>query len=206
MTGAPALLQVLDLVGTFVFGLSGGTLAVRKRFDLVGVLVLATAAALAGGMARDVLIGRTPVTALADARYLPAALAAGLCAFLLHPWIERLRRPVMAFDALGLGLFAVTGCRIALEAGLGPLAALLLGALTAAGGGAMRDLLAGEVPRVLREEVYALAALGGAAVVILGDRLGWAPGPVALGGVAVAVVLRLVAVRLGWRAPRSPWS
>jgi len=202
----PALALALDLLGTFVFGLSGGTLAVRRGLDLVGVLALSVAAALAGGMLRDVLLGATPVAALADARYLLAALGAGLVAFLATPLVQRLGKPVMAFDALGLGLFAVTGCRKALAYGLDPPAALLLGVLTAVGGGVVRDLLVAEVPRVLREEVYALAALVGAAVVVTGEALGWAEPPVTLGGVAAAFVLRVVSVRRGWSAPRSPWS
>lgn len=196
----------LDLVGTFVFGLSGGTLAVRRGLDLVGVLALATAAALAGGMLRDLLLGSVPPAALAGQGYLLAALAAGLAAFLLHPLVARLGKPVMVFHALGLGLFAVTGCAKALDAGLGPLPCLLLGVLTAVGGGALRDVLAAEVPRVLRKEIYALAALLGAAVVVAGDRLGWPEAPTTLAGVLAAFLLRLVSVAYGWRAPRSPWS
>jgi uncharacterized membrane protein YeiH len=196
----------LDLLGTFVFGLSGGTVAVRRRLDIVGVLVLAVAAALAGGMVRDVLLGATPVAALSDGRYLATALVAGLAVFLFHPLLDRLGKPVMVFDALGLGLFAVTGCRKAMEHGLDPLASLLLGVLTAVGGGATRDLLVAEVPRVLREEIYALAALVGAATVVLGHRLGWPEAPVAIAGVMAAFILRLVSVTRGWSAPKSPWS
>ncbi len=195
----------LDLLGTFVFGLTGGTLAVRRGLDLVGVLALATAAALAGGLLRDALLGATPAAALADQRYLLAALLAGVAAFLAHPLLERLGKPVMVFDALGLGLFAVTGCRRALDAGLGPLPCLLMGVLTAVGGGIVRDLLVAEVPRVLREEIYALAALLGAAVLLLGDALG-ASGTGAVLGVLLAFLLRVLSVALGWRAPRSPWS
>ena len=178
MTDLSALPGALDLLGTFVFGLSGGLLAVRRGLDLVGVLALATAAALAGGMLRDVLLGATPPAALAQSRYLLTAGGAGLAAFLAAPLFERLGKPVVVLDALGLGLFAVTGCRKALDHGLDPLACLLLGVLTAVGGGALRDLLVAEVPRVLREEVYALAAC----------------------------LLRLVSVARGWSAPRSPWS
>jgi uncharacterized membrane protein YeiH len=206
MTDLHPLWGLLDLLGTFAFGLSGATVAVRRGLDIVGVLVLAVAAALAGGMLRDALIGAGPAVALADGRYLPVALASGLAVFLMHPLVERLGKPVMVFDALGLGLFAVTGCRKAMEAGLDPVACLALGMLTAVGGGALRDLLVGEVPRVLREEIYALAALLGAAVVLVGDRLGWPEAVATLGGVAAAFLLRVLSVRYGWRAPRSPWS
>ncbi len=202
----PTLALALDLLGTFVFGLSGGTLAVRRGLDLVGVLALSVAAALAGGMVRDVLLGATPVAALADVRYLLAALAAGLVAFFADPLVQRLGKPVMAFDALGLGLFAVTGCRKALAYGLEPPAALLLGVITAVGGGILRDLLVAEVPRILSKEIYALAALLGAGTVVLGEALGWPATPVTLAAVGAASALRIVSVLRGWGAPRSPWS
>jgi uncharacterized membrane protein YeiH len=206
MADISILLPSLDLLGTFVFGLSGGTLAVRKGLDLFGVMALAVAAALAGGMVRDILLGATPAAALVDQRYLLTAVGAGLTVFLLHPQIARLGKPVMVFDALGLGLFAVTGCRKAMEFGLEPIACILLGVLTAVGGGAVRDVLVAEVPRVLREEIYALAALAGAGIVVIGSSLGIADWAVTLAGVLVAFSLRVVSVIYGWSAPRSPWT
>src|SRR6056297_2391493 len=116
---------MLDLVGTFVFGLSGATLAVRRDFDIFGILVLAMAAALAGGVIRDVLLGATPPAAFSDTRYIGAAALAAGAAFVGYRVIERLAKPVMLLDALGLGLFAVSGCRKALEAGLDPLPAVI---------------------------------------------------------------------------------
>ncbi|MBP1806191.1 trimeric intracellular cation channel family protein [Rubellimicrobium aerolatum] len=199
-----ALLQGLDLVGTFAFGLSGATLAVRHRLDLVGVLALAVAAALAGGMIRDALLGATPAAALTDGRLLLTALGAGLAGFFFHRALNRLRKPVLVLDALGLGLFAVTGCRRALDHGLDPLPSLILGVLTAVGGGAVRDVLVAEVPRVLREEIYALAALVGGLVLVAGLRLGLPEPAVALAAVAAAFVLRIVSVLRGWSAPRPP--
>lgn len=200
------LMVGLDLLGTFVFGLSGGTLAVRRRLDIFGVLVLAVAAALAGGMVRDLLLGAAPPAALRDERYLLAALAAGVVVIPLHPALNRLGKPVMVLDALGLGLFAVTGCRKALAFGLDPVAAIMLGVLTAVGGGALRDLLVAEIPRVLREEIYALAALIGAMAVTIGDHFGFPASVVAVAGVVMAFTLRVVSVMRGWSAPRAPWS
>lgn len=200
------LVAGLDLLGTFVFGLSGGTVAIRRGLDIFGVLALAIAAALAGGMLRDMLLGATPVAALADVRYLITAAGAGLVVFFCHPVLARLGKPVMVFDALGLGLFAVTGCRKAMDYGLDPLASILLGVLTAVGGGAVRDLLVAEVPRVLREEIYALAALVGAGIVVGGSHLGLAEWTVTLAGVAAAFLLRLISVIYGWSAPRAPWT
>jgi uncharacterized membrane protein YeiH len=196
----------LDLLGTFVFGLSGAMLAVRHRLDAFGVAVLAVAAALAGGMLRDTALGAVPPAAFEDTRYLLAAIASAVCTFFGHRLIARLDKPVMVLDALGLGLFAVIGCRKALLFGLDPLPAITLGVLTAIGGGALRDLLAGEVPRVLREEVYALAALVAAVLVAAGAALGLPDSWTAAVGVAAAFLIRVVSVWRGWHAPRAPGS
>lgn len=195
---------LLDLAGTFVFGISGAMLAVRRGLDVFGISVLAVAAALAGGMLRDMLLGAHPAAALSEPLYLWAALASAGVVFLGHRMLERLANPVMLLDALGLGLFAVAGCRKALHFGLEPLPAILLGVLTAVGGGIVRDLLVTEVPRVLREEVYALAALVGAAIVVLGHRLALPDVWVIPIGVLVAFALRVVSVRRGWQAPKAP--
>lgn len=201
-----SLALALDLLGIFAFGLSGAMLAVRRGLDLFGIMVLAGAAALAGGIMRDLLLGATPPAALQDSRYLIAALASGAVVFFAHRQIERMDRPVMVLDALGLGLFAVAGTAKALDYGLGPLPALALGVLTAVGGGALRDILVAEVPRVLREEVYALAALAGAGVVVAGAWVGLPQVPVAIAGAALAFALRLLSVWRGWQAPRAPGS
>lgn len=198
-------LRGVDLLGTFVFGLSGGILAIRHRLDIFGVIVLSVAAALAGGMLRDMLLGATPVVALTDDRYLLVALGAALVSFFLKPVICKLGKPVMVLDALGLGLFAVTGCRKGLEYGLDPVASVLLGVLTAVGGGLVRDLLVAEIPRVLREEIYALAAFVGATIAALGGYLAVADWLVTLIGVAAVFLLRVISVICGWSAPRSPW-
>ncbi len=206
MTDTAHLLLAMDLTGIFVFGLSGGTLAVRHRLDIVGVIVLAVVAALAGGLIRDLLIGAVPPATLRDDRYLIAAMVSGLAAFFFHRPINRLVKPVMVLDAAGLGIFAVAGCGKALAFGLGPLPAALLGVLTACGGGVLRDLLVAEVPRVLREEIYALAALVAALIVIAGHRWGLPELPVAVAGAGTAFLLRVVSVLRGWSAPRAPGS
>jgi uncharacterized membrane protein YeiH len=201
MTPALALTS-LDLLGTFVFGLSGAMLAVRRDLDVFGIAVLALAAALSGGLIRDMALGATPVAALASSHYLLAAGFAALCVYFGHRQIEKLSKPVMILDALGLGLFAVTGTRKALEHGLDPLPAIVLGVLSAVGGGAVRDLLVTEVPRVLREEVYALAALLGAGIVVLGDLLALDPVIAAMAGAAAAALIRILSVLRGWQAPK----
>ncbi len=197
------IVVVLDLVGTFAFAISGGTLAVRKQFDLFGVLVLSFTAAVTGGIVRDVLIGATPPVALANWHYLAVSCVAGLATFYRGEAIERMRNPVQLFDAVGLGVFAVTGATKALEAGLAPGGAMLLGMVTGIGGGMARDILAMRVPVVLQSDLYAVAALAGAAVVVAGAQMDW-PQPVLLVcGAVLVFFLRFMAVRHGWRLPTA---
>ncbi len=194
-------LVVLDLVGTFVFALSGAAAGVKQRLDLFGVLVLSFAAASAGGILRDLLIGAVPPAAIRDWRYLGVSLLAGLILFFRFPQRERLRNLVLMFDAAGLALFAVVGTQKALGYGLHPVMAALLGMLTGIGGGMLRDLLVTEIPNVLRSELYAVAALAGAAVVVAGHLLTVSPTGAALAGAAVCLGLRLMAIWRGWHLP-----
>ena len=163
---------VLDLAGTFAFGLSGGIAAVRARLDLYGVLVLAAVVGLVGGIIRDVLLGALPPATFSDWRYLVTVAAAGLVAFFAGPALERVYHPLNVFDAAGLSLFCVTGATKALEFHVGPAQAVLLGLITATGGGMVRDVLVREVPTVLRRELYAVPALIGAAIVVAAAELG----------------------------------
>lgn len=195
------LLLLFDLIGTFVFALSGGTLAVRYRLDLFGVLVLSCAAAVSGGLARDVLIGAQPPAALADWRYLATAMLAGIVTFYRHEAIGRLRNPVQLFDAAGLALFAVLGTEKALEFGLSPFAATLLGMMSGIGGGIVRDLLVARTPVVLQAELYAVAALAGGAIVALAHVTGLPLAPAMATGALVCFGLRFMAIRYGWHLP-----
>ena len=196
------VLTVLDLVGIFVFALSGGLVAVRKELDIFGVLVLAGITGLGGGFLRDVLIGAVPPAALADWRYLLVPVAAGLVTFWFHPTLGRRERLVNIFDAAGLGLFCVTGALKGLAFGLGPLPAALMGMLTGIGGGILRDMLTGRVPVVLRGELYATPALVGAMVAVIGSEAGLGTAVIAAPAAAVCIVWRLLAMRRGWNAPR----
>lgn len=206
MNDTALILAAVDTVGIFVFGVTGGTLAVRRGFDIFGVAVLAGVTALAGGVARDVMLGALPPAALTHPHYLWAALASGLAAFFFHRGIEKLGKPILVLDALGLGLFAVAGCRKALDYGVDAPAAALLAVVTGVGGGIVRDLLVNEVPRVLKEEIYASAALLAALLVIAGDRFDWSWALTATVAVAAAFILRLVSYWRGWRAPTAPDS
>src|SRR3954465_12241370 len=168
---SPTLILTLNLIGTFVFGLSGGLAAVRAKLDLFGVVVLSAVVGLAGGITRDLLIGTPPAT-FRDWRYLAAAGAAGLVCFFARPALERIQRSVLVFDAVGLGLFCVTGSTKALDFGLGAVQAILLGAITGIGGGMLRDVLLREVPTVLRHDLYAIPALLGAGVLVAAQETG----------------------------------
>ena len=200
-TGVDTFLLVFDLVGTFVFAISGATLGVRKHLDLFGVLVLSFAAAASGGIARDVLIGATPPAALTTWHYVATACAAGLLTFYRYHDIERLRNPVQLFDAAGLGLFAVSGTVKALAFGLGPVPATLLGMLTGIGGGIARDILVARTPVVLQSDLYAVAALAGAALVVLGDWWQLPGAFVVTAGALLVFGLRFMAIRHGWTLP-----
>jgi uncharacterized membrane protein YeiH len=197
------VLLVLDLIGVFVFALAGATAAVRKRLDPFGVLVLSCATALSGGIMRDLLIGAVPPAAFVDWRYLAAAAFAGLITFVWHRPIERLRNPVRVFDAMGLGLFAVTGTQKALAFGVQPMMAALLGMLTCIGGGVVRDLLLTRVPVVFQSDIYALAALAGAVIVVTGHWLEWPAAPTAIAGALVCFALRILAMWFNWSLPSA---
>jgi uncharacterized membrane protein YeiH len=200
--GAPAtIIAVLDWIGTLVFALSGGLLGVRKEFDLFGVLFLSFVVAVAGGIIRDVLIGAVPPVAVTEIHYFLIAICGGVVTFYWYPRVASLRHQILLFDAVGLGLFAVTGAQKAIEHGINPLMAALLGMLTGIGGGMTRDVLAGDTPFVLRSELYAVAALAGGAIVSSGYAIGLPPSYSMLLGAGVCIFLRVMAIYCGWRAP-----
>ncbi|MFW6694169.1 trimeric intracellular cation channel family protein [Streptomyces sp. MAR4 CNX-425] len=201
----PSLQHWLDLAGIFVFAISGALLAVRKNFDVFGIAVLALATGLGGGVLRDLVIGAVPPAAFTEPGYLFTPLVAALLVVFLHPEVERITSAVMVFDAAGLGLFCVTGTLKAYEYGLGLTSAAVLGLTSAAGGGVVRDLLAGEVPSLLRwdREVYAVPALVGAAATALLIRFDAVAPASATAAAALAFALRLLALRYRWRAPRA---
>jgi uncharacterized membrane protein YeiH len=194
-------LIAFDLCGTFVFALSGATAGVKHRLDLFGVLVLSFAAGNSGGIARDVMIGAVPPAAITDWRYIAVSMLAGLITFYWHGLIDRLSSPVLVFDAAGLALFAVSGAGKALAFHAGPVAATLLGMLTGIGGGMVRDVLVRQIPTVLRTELYAVAALIGASLVVLGRMLNLPSYVGATAGAALCFGLRFMAMQRGWQLP-----
>src|SRR5579884_66228 len=195
-----SLPYILDLAGTFVFALSGAMAGVKHRLDVFGVLVLSFAAANTGGITRDVFIGAVPPGAISDWHYLGVSLAAGLITFYFPSAITQRWNPVLLFDAAGLALFAVSGAHKALAYGLNPVMATLLGMLTGIGGGMARDVLLSEIPTV-RAELYAVAALAGAAVVVVANGLQCPFSVAAPAGATLCFGLRVLAIKHGWRLP-----
>ena len=201
----PTLERALDLAGVLVFAVSGASLAARKTFDVVGILVLATATGLGGGILRDTLLGELPPVALRDQLYLAAPLVATMVVLVGHRVVENLSRPVLVFDAAGLALFSVVGSAKALDHGLGIRPSVMLGVITAVGGGVIRDVLAREVPSVFKSDsaLYAIpAALGAGATAAVWSR-GALSAPEAIAIVTAVLLLRLLAMRHGWRAPTA---
>ncbi|MFJ2650504.1 trimeric intracellular cation channel family protein [Streptomyces sp. NPDC087420] len=201
----PSVQHALDLAGIFVFAISGALLAVRKNFDVFGMAVLAEITALGGGLLRDLVIGAVPPAAFTDLGYFSTPLVATALVFFLHPQVERIQGAVNVFDAAGLGLFCVTGTTKAYDHGLGLTASAALGLATAVGGGVLRDVLANEVPSLLRwdRDLYAVPAIVGAAVVALCIRFDALNGVTSGLAAVTAFVLRLLAMRFHWRAPRA---
>ncbi|WP_040686427.1 trimeric intracellular cation channel family protein [Nocardia vinacea] len=196
--------HVGELSGVFAFATSGALLAVRRGFDVFGIVVLACSTALGGGVIRDLVIGRTPPSSFVDLSYLWTALLAAAVIFFWHPSPRVTGGPLGVADAFGLGLFCVTGTVIAYNHGLGAPSATLLGLVTAIGGGVIRDLLGGQTPSVLiPEQIYAVPALFGAtatATLLHFDAYNPITGACAALG---AIAFRLLAMRYDWHAPQA---
>jgi uncharacterized membrane protein YeiH len=195
------LVLVLDLCGTFVFALSGAAAGTKLKLDLFGVLVLSFVAGNFGGIIRDLLIGAVPPPGIADWRYIAVPALAGFATFFWGSIIDRVHDSVQIFDAAGLALFAVSGAQKGLDFHLGLVTAVVLGMLTGVGGGMVRDVLANRVPTVLVGDIYAVAALAGAALVVVGRVVHFPPTAATLAGAILCFGLRLIAIRRSWQLP-----
>jgi uncharacterized membrane protein YeiH len=197
------LLLAIDLIGTFVFAVEGASAAAQGNLDILGVMVLAFATALGGGIIRDVLIGAAPPNSIRDWRYPATAFLGGSAVFFLNSVVSRVPGSLLTtLDAAGLALFAVAGAAKALDYGIHPLLAMLMGGITGVGGGTIRDVLLARIPLVLRADVYAAAALAGAAAMILVLQLKLRPALATTAGITVCFILRMVAVWKHWNLPR----
>jgi uncharacterized membrane protein YeiH len=201
------LVVAADLAGTFVFAVEGALAALAGHMDLFGVMVLGFVTALGGGVVRDVLMGALPPAALRGASYPATAFAAAAIAFILARYLLEVPRTLLlTLDAAGLSLFAVAGTLKALDAGIHPLSAVLLGTITGVGGGTMRDVLLAHVPAILRVDIYATAALLGALALVLCRRVGLPAGIAAFAGGGACFVLRMLSVWQHWQLPGSAGS
>jgi uncharacterized membrane protein YeiH len=197
------LLLVVDLAGVLVFAIEGAMAGIRAELDVLGLMVVAFATALGGGMIRDLLIGAVPPNSVRDWRYPAMAFAGGGSVFFFYQFFQRVPPELMiTLDAAGLALCAIAGAGKAIEFGINPLLAVLMGAVTGVGGGTIRDVLLTRVPGVLRADVYAAAALAGAMVVVIGLKLKQPRWLVMTLGAGTCFTLRMVAVSRGWNLPK----
>ncbi len=205
MSTASSTFLVLDLTGTFAFALNGALTALKvARVDIVGVVTLGMFTALGGGIIRDILLDALPPATFSDWRYLTVAAGGSLVAFVFGRRLDRFAKLILVFDAAGLSLFAVSGALKGLQFGVGFGQAVILGAITAVGGGTLRDVLIREIPSVLTSGLYAIPALLGAFVVVAADRLGAAGLPAAIVAASACFVLRMLGVRFDLNAPGPP--
>lgn len=197
------LLLFLDLVGTAAFAASGAWSGIKREMDLFGVLVLGLVTATGGGTLRDLLIGDIPPFCLKNESYLYISILAALAVFCWHRRLDRWHQPLQFFDAIGLGTFVVIGTGKGLLFGLGPLGAVMMGVMTATAGGAIRDVLSGEVPLILRKEIYASACLIGGTLLVLLLQTPLAPALAALFAALTVIAIRLLALHYNWSLPRA---
>ncbi|WP_429885306.1 trimeric intracellular cation channel family protein [Geoalkalibacter halelectricus] len=198
-----SLLYLLDLIGTAAFAASGAWAGIRRRMDLLGVLVLGVVTATGGGTLRDILLGDVPPFSFKDETYLYISIAVSLVVFFCHRRLEFIQHPLLYFDAVGLGTFVVIGTSKALAFETGFLGAVVLGVMTATAGGVIRDILSNQVPLILRKEVYASACIAGAVLLVLLHRLEAPPTLAALSAAAVVIAVRLLAIHFNWALPRA---
>jgi uncharacterized membrane protein YeiH len=197
--------DVIDLLGVFIGGLTGALVGRRLKYDITGIWALALVSGLGGGMIRDVLLQAGPPLALVEPRYLPTVLAAAGVAALFGPRVELLKRTILVADAFAISVFAVAGTLRTFDTGFNAWPAVLLGVITAVGGGMTRDVMTGVTPEIFRRgELYAFAALGTSLVVVAMRELDVARVVIFVVAITVGVGLRLGSFRFGWTswAPR----
>ncbi len=197
-----SLFYILEMAGTFAFAISGAIAARVRGLDLFGICALAFTVACGGGIIRDLCIGAVPPAGLRNWQYLVVTLIAAGLTVLLYHLVQRLNRPVVFFDAVGLSLFAVTGAQKALAYGQNGEVAVLLGITTAVGGGVLRDILLNRVPVIFEKEIYASAALSASLIVVLGNELTWISRDwISIIALITCLTLRILALHYHWNLP-----
>lgn len=199
------LYYVLDLTGTFVFAISGAVAARQQGLDIFGILVTAFTVACGGGIIRDLCIGITPPANLSNWHYLLASIIATILAISLFSLVKKMSKPVLFFDALGLSLFAVTGAQKSLAFGHNAQVAILLGVITAVGGGVIRDVLLNRIPVILQKEIYASAALVASSIVVIGSFFTeFSADLISIIALVVCCTIRLLSLYYKWNLPSFP--
>jgi uncharacterized membrane protein YeiH len=201
MNQTTTIYTFLDLIGTFVFALSGAVAARQKGLDIFGVFSVAFTVACGGGIIRDLCIGAIPPAGLTNWLYLVMVIAATILTIGFYRIVNILNQPVLLFDALGLSVFAVTGARKAIFFGHNYEVAVLLGVVTAVGGGAIRDILLNRIPVILTKEIYASAAMIGAMIVVVGEYLRYPKEIVAIVAIVCCFCLRFLSLHFHWNLP-----
>ena len=193
--------QLADILGTVAFAISGVLVAIDKRLDLFGVLIIAFVTAIGGGTLRDLLIGNTPVTWIQDLTYVIVIPITVALAILFSKQLKFLRRSLFLFDTIGIGLYTMVGIEKGLEASLAPVICIALGTMTASFGGVLRDILCNEIPVVFRREIYATACIAGGGLYFLLTVLN-TPEKIAYAiGVLAVIAIRICAVKMNIRLP-----
>lgn len=197
------IIYILDLTGTTAFAASGAWVAVRKQMDLFGVLVLGTVTAVGGGTLRDLLLGDIPPFSLKDEAYIYISIAVALIVFINRNRFKVFEKPLLYFDAIGLGTFVVIGTTKALDFQLGLLGSVLMGVMTGTAGGILRDILANQIPLILRREIYASACIAGGSLLVILEHFGVSRPPAALFCAGTVILVRLLAIHYDWSLPKS---
>ena len=208
------IVTITEILGTIAFSISGAMVAIRKRMDILGVIVLGVVTATGGGMIRDVLLGNTPPMAFRDGSYVTWATITAVVVFILvdRQWHEKSPQWLDAFlnvvDAIGLGVFAVMGVRAAIHNGYGDngFLSIFVGVLTGVGGGLLRDMMAGEVPKIFRKRIYAVAALLGAMAYYYTVETLFAEAAAIVFGSLLVVCVRMLATHFQWNLPRARYG
>ncbi|TAI48275.1 trimeric intracellular cation channel family protein [Flagellimonas allohymeniacidonis] len=195
------LYQLTDILGTVAFAISGVLVAMDKRLDLFGVLIIAFVTAIGGGTLRDLLIGNTPVTWIQDLTYIMVIPITVVLAIAFANQLKYLRKSLFLFDTLGIGLYTMVGIEKGLEAQLSPLVCIALGTMTASFGGVLRDILCNEIPVIFRKEIYATACILGGALYFLLLTFKMPESYAYLSAILLVILLRILAVRFKIRLP-----
>lgn len=193
--------QIIDILGTIAFAISGVLIAMDKKLDLFGVIIIAFVTAIGGGTLRDLLIGNVPVVWMRDLTYVVTILATVLVTILFSSKIKYLRKSLFLFDTIGIGLYTMVGVEKGIQAELLPIMCIALGTITASFGGVIRDILCNEIPVIFRKEIYATPCILGGALYFLLQFFNL-PEPYAYAlGILGVITLRLAAVRFGISLP-----